>query len=262
MLYTEPVFFQNDEYVIFTVGPFKKEQIVFYVLPGLKKYSEALQTLIHSTWEEALNNKKQLLYDGECYALINMTLQGNQLICQVQQTTYRSFFGTNVKNRYMIEALDSMANCMAACIVMETTDQKIVIGKRASHMAEGKEEWHIIGGTLEGTDGVPEHPFDLILKEMEEEAAVFYDDLTDFFCMGTGLSLYNNKPEFLFYAKLKMSSSEFIEKSKTASHLDEHDELICLDRDRLPEFIRDYNVAAIGKAAIDLYTKFLQDQKL
>ncbi len=244
----------NDEFSILFKGPFNKEQIKLNLLPELKRYSQNTNNIINNTWVLEMSNENQLLYDGQCYSLINMSLKSSSLECVIQETNYKSFVGTNVKNRHLFQNNNKeMANCMAACVVMETTDNKIIIGKRSSKMAEGKSEWHIIGGTLEAVNNLPEHPFELILKEMEEETGITTNNIDSLICLGTAVSHYNNKTEFLFFAKLNLDSKQFEVKSLTATHREEHDKLTCLDSNELNNFLTKEPFAAIGKAAIFLY---------
>lgn len=231
-------------------GKFLKEQIVLHQIFEEKTYPDYLNKLINSTWETEIK-ENNYLYNGDCYSLLNVEQSKGAIICQVQKTNYKSLFGTNIKNIALINNKEEMANALAACVVIETSDNLIIVGRRNAKMAEFVSLWHVIGGTLESYGEVPEHPFDLIIKEIKEELAVPESAISDLYCMGMAVPECNNKPEFLFYCKIIQSSEQVKLSYQSAKDKYEHEEICFIKLTDFYDFVKDKCFSPVGRAAIE-----------
>ncbi len=263
------------EYTIHHQGVYTADQIEIEILPGKKQYPLQIRELISAAWQNARLQPDLHIYNGKVAALCGYHTDGDSLRVSVQETDYKSFYGTNVKNVHQIQDKEHLANAVAACAVVETTDATILVGKRGSRMAEGRELWHIPGGTLEFPKslkiqtelikclGLPLHkssalnPVLTMVRELKEEFNLSPGDIPHRLCLGLGENLQMKKPEFLCYFRLNLSSMEVKSKMASASDADEHSQISFVPVEEILDFAEVYPFAPIGKAALRVYWDFI-----
>lgn len=253
-----------NKYELYVGEEISYNDIVFKCKKGLKDYPEEIEELIEKTWlEKKQSSDEHYLYDGTVFSLLDYSYDEHKLYCEIQKTSYKAFIGTNVENIAKITDKNSLANAIAACVVPITTDNYILVGKRNDKLAEGGAEWHIVGGTMEGfmQNGVimPENPYDLIYKELEEEISVGLDDIKTLTCIGFGRSLRNHKPEFLFVSYLTMTANELalMLSAMSQGKIEEHTKFIFIKINELIDFMKRNKFSPIGELAIETFLKRL-----
>jgi 8-oxo-dGTP pyrophosphatase MutT (NUDIX family) len=263
------------EYAIHHQGAYTADQIVIEILTGKKQYPSQIRELISAAWQNARLQPDLHIFNGKVASLCGYETGENTLRVSVQETDYKSFYGTNVKNVHQIHHPEHLANAVAACAVVETTDATILVGKRGSQMAEGSELWHIPGGTLEFPKslktqkelirslGLPLHkssalnPVLTMVRELKEEFNLSPEDIPHRLCLGLGENLQMKKPEFLCYFRLNLSSIEVKSRMATAIDADEHSQISFVPVEEILDFTTMYPFAPIGKAAIQVYWDFI-----
>ncbi len=263
------------DYKIHHRGVYRAEQICFELLPGKKAYPAQIKELIAAAWQHARTQADLHIFNGRVAALHGYSICGDTMQITVQETDYKSFYGTNVKNSHQILESSHLANALAACAVVETTDATILVGKRNSHMAEGQELWHIPGGTLEFPKdykrqkdliselGLPFtkasvlNPVLTMVRELYEEFNLTPDCIPHRLCLGLGENLEMKKPEFLCYFKLNISSQQVKARMASAADADEHSEISFVPIEEIFEFSALHPFAPIGKAAIQVFWEFI-----
>lgn len=225
------------------------QDITFELIKGVRDYPEYIQEMIDYEWK-IISKNNPYIYNEVCYSLISSKEIDNQLICEIQECSYKDFIGTNIKSINKITDTQLMANPLAACVVIITADKSIVVGKRSVKLAEGQQEWHIIGGTLEAKNQLPESPFELILKEIKEELNIDSEYIIDLHCTAMGRSFWNNKPEFLLKCITTLNDKQIATLYQSASHKFEHDCISFIKQSDFPEFIKNNKFSPIGIAAL------------
>ncbi|HOD53095.1 MAG TPA: NUDIX hydrolase [Candidatus Cloacimonadota bacterium] len=239
----------TKQFQIIHKGIWHRYHIVLNVIPEIRVFPDWIKQMIEDNWQK-VKQENPLIYNGIGYSLIQSDVKYDKLVCKVQSCSYKDFLGTNVKNIHQINDHSLLANSLAACVVIKTADNCIVVGKRSRYLAEGVNEWHVIGGTLESMDGNPEDPFDLIYKEIEEELGIKDNFIQNLHCTGLGLALHNYKPEFLMYCNTILNNREVTDLYHSASHQFEHDCLDFIPIEKMMDFIRNNKFSPIGLAAI------------
>ncbi len=266
-----------ENYLIHHRGVYTSNQISFQILPGKKQYPQQIKELIHAAWKNATSNPGIHIYNGKVAGLHSFAATQDSLHLVVQETDYKSFYGTNVKNAHQIWQHQDRANALAACAVVETTDATIIVGKRNSTMAEGSGLWHIPGGTLEfsksagalrslmqelGLPLCPEsalNPILTMMRELKEEFNIEMGEIPFRLCLGLGENLLMKKPEFLCYFRLSLSSTEVRERVKEARDANEHSKISFVPQEEILDYCAAYPFAPIGKAAITRYWEYVQE---
>ncbi|HPY95696.1 MAG TPA: NUDIX hydrolase [Candidatus Cloacimonadota bacterium] len=231
------------------INKWKLHDIVLKQIEGNRDFPSYIQAMIEKEWAIVSKNNPHI-YDGECYSLIDAEILNNLLICSVQECSYRDFIGTNIKNIEKIKDTSLLANALAACVIIKTADDCIVVGKRSELLAENKSEWHIIGGTLESKDNKPESPFELIIKEINEELGVPEKHVQNLHCIGMGRAFHNYKPEFLMACDTSLSNSQVANLYQNASHKYEHDCIEFIKPADINQFVMKNRFSPIGLAAL------------
>jgi len=245
-----------EKYEVLVNKILKYEDFSFMQLDAPKVYPPEVQEMIDQAWAVGIENAgSKYLYDGNVYGLVEYHLAGDVLHCILQRSTYKAYYGTNVCNNHRIEDKQLLTNAIATCVVCITNDDFVLVGKRNSLLAEDGNIWHIIGGTMEGLffDGkhYPENPYDMILREMEEEVSIELTDILSIYCTGLGRSLHNHKPEFMFIADLNLNHKELLEKANATNDIiQEHTEFRCIRLFDIFNFVRENKFAPIGELAI------------
>ena len=191
------------DFIIIHKGIFTEEQIKINYKANEKKYSSNIRKKIEKYWQQE-KKKNKYLYNGKVLSLISSSLKESKLILNLEKTTYKAFLGTNLAVQENPDYfMGNMANILALCSVIETSDHKIVIGKRTDKVAESKKKWHVVGGNLEILNSTI-NPYISIKKELQEEINVLPHQIKKIICLGLGKNLEINKPELLFFSKLKI----------------------------------------------------------
>ena len=256
------------------------QDIEYDVIPGKKTYPREIKELITAAWNMARLDPELNLFNGKVIAYLGSEPQimpdgSTKLRLTVQETDYKSFFGTNVKNAHQIYENEHLANALAVCAVVETLDATIIIGNRSKSVAEGSELWHVPGGTIEipklaDVDtaillklGLPQqiksalNPFYTMIKELSEELNIGIDDYLSLVCLGLGENLEMKKPEFLCHFRLRLSAAEVQERLADAVDAAEHSQILFVPIEDCRDFVHTHPFTPIGTAAIELYLKTL-----
>lgn len=223
--------------------------------------------MIDEAWEDARLDPNLNLFNGNVLTLRSASKVDEFLDVRLGVTDYKSFYGTNVRNFHCLPKAQ-LADAIAVCGTVLSSDQTVIMCKRSRKVAEGQDEWHVIGGTMEiSLPGYQElahnpdqdfqaavnhefGPFNRMQKELEEELALSPDDIEIMVCTAIGENLRIGKPEFLMTVMTRLDSAQLIDNAQRAVDRDEHTEILAVPIEEIPNFCEMYPVAPIGKAAL------------
>jgi 8-oxo-dGTP pyrophosphatase MutT (NUDIX family) len=246
------------DYKIIYAGKFTEEDFHIDVKPGLRKYKAYTRQLINEAWEEAKLNPSLDIFNGKVYSLLSifMTVHPDtgkdHIFLKVQQSDYKSFYGTNVCNSYRLPKTE-LANALAVCAVVETTDGMVFTGLRSIRLAETSGVWHLPGGTFNEIM----NPIAVMTRELSEELNIDGSDILSALCLGFGENLVMQKPEFFCYFHLRLSQKQLSQKMLRAQDKDEHTETAFVPLEELLYFSEIHPFAPMGRAAINLYLDYI-----
>lgn len=246
------------EYQIIYTGIFSEADFQFDLKQGKRSYKASTRRLINEAWQDAKLNPNLDIFNGKVISLISsaMTIDKdtgrNQIFLKVQETDYKSFYGTNVSHSHTLPKTE-LANALAACAVVETMEGTVFAGLRNERLAETSAVWHVPGGTL--SDAI--NPIDFMKKELAEELNVAEHDIKHALCLGLAENLVMRKLEFLCYFHLNLNEKQLTERLLEAPDKDEHTEFVFVPMEELQDFIEVHNFAPIGKAAVKSYLDYI-----
>ncbi len=247
---------QGIDYLIHLERIFTEGNILLHDLHQKKEYPNLVQRMIDQEWKKVSLNKDIFIFNGPVSCLESYKLEGNKLKIYYYESDYKSYYGTNIRNASILAKAD-LANTLAVCTIVHTSDDMIIVGKRASHLAEGTCQWHIPGGTLEYFKDKVNHPFQVMRRELEEELNLTCID--KMLCLGLGENLTFKKPEFLLYTTTELTSTEIKENLHLACDYNEHSEIRFIPSKEIESFIRNNNFTEIGTAAISCYLRMKKE---
>lgn len=238
------------DYHIHLNSSFTEQKIVLHDLKRKKSYTPEVQTLIEKEWKTVLQDDNTYIFNGAISCLADYEVKDEQLHIYYQESDYKSYYGTNVRNSKRLEKSD-LAYALAVCTVVETADKRLVVGKRGAHLAEGTSKWSIPGGAIEYYPDHENHPFDVMRRELEEELNL--TAISSMVCIGLGENLILKKPEFLLLTKTELTSQQIMETIAEAPDYNEHSEIKFIPTKQITEFVTTHDFTEIGTAAIQLY---------
>jgi 8-oxo-dGTP pyrophosphatase MutT (NUDIX family) len=239
---------KSADFEILHDGIFREENLHCVLLEGSKIYSEETERKVENIWKE---NSSENLFNGDVFSLIKSEKVGNELHYWLQKTEYKYFYGTNLQKNPL-----ERADILAVCAVIETSDDYILLGKRSENLAESALQWHVIGGSIDAVTVSQETAFFAIQKEISEETGISNQDLESILCLGLGKNNEISKPEFLFFAKLKITKKTVEDKLNSAIDKKEHSRFTFLPKNELADFVRNHSFSTIGRAAVYQYLRY------
>ncbi len=246
-------------------GCYTPGEVSILASPDVKRFSASTQRLIKAAWESAKLDPDLNLFNSRVLSYAGYSKRREGLAVKVQITDYKSFYGTNVCNHATLPK-DQLANALAVCGVVISKDGAILMGKRSTQVAEDRQHWHVIGGTMELSRNLFGYRVDRqrferqclleldptlhIMRELNEELGIDPFDVCDIVCMGLGENLLIGKPELLMLVNVTLTARQLRECAPHAIWQGEHSSLITLPLEDIAMFVHDYPVAPIGKAAL------------
>lgn len=241
-------------YRVLFPGPFRENNILFEIRPGRKNYPPEWGEMIVSAWEDAKSSHERIMFDGVVWSLLEARSEADRLICLIQETGYREYFGTNVCNRDKISNPDIMGNALAACCIVETADRRVAVGLRSSAVAEDAGCWHIPAGSLEVLDPDGNPAYDTIRQELFEELGLASKRIQGLTCLGLARNMISYRPEFVFCCLVNLNSAEIAVLAGGARDAHEHSELRFVPVCELRAFVRDQPFSVIGRCAVEMFS--------
>lgn len=230
---------------------------------GMPKDQET-ENLIQERWSVAVGEARKRdveIFNGMLFRLNNLSVtKDNKLVLQLGDTTYREYAATRAGAFRKSRQDRDLANPLALCIAITTTDGRIVIEKRGNvDVYSGR--YHVIGGFMERPhdfyEGTP-NPFHGIAREVEEEVGL---KLPAHAVRLTGVvyDLITPHPELCFCAESNLSSREITRIFLRSEKDHEVEKLSYIDasKEKLGEFIvsRRRVTSVTGQACLLLYGK-------
>ena len=217
-----PLLLSGDDFDILALGKFSRNDII--VVRNDSKCERLkdpqIEGFIDRIWDEATElatREGRKLENMGKYRLADFSLsKSGALQIMVGQTNYKEFWGTNKSlepfsllecfvnrsDRYWLE--DYLANPISVNITLLTNDNKIIVGRRTSHVAEHPGYYHVPGGHIE-TAEMDCCPFEAVQQEVFEELGITH--LSELYCFGLVRPVETWKPELVFGASVNLSSS-------------------------------------------------------
>jgi len=254
------------EFKILCEGFFTKENVkVIYNHNDTMPKDDKINIFIENKWDFKLNELREkgvIIFNGKLFRLSNCRIVQNKLEIELGNTDYKEYVATRMEDFYNYHSLNNLANPLAVCIAMISSDKKIVVEKREGvDVYSGR--YHVIGGFIDRDIdfklNLTPCPFKAIKREVKEETGVDLEDSV-IYSLGVVYDLVSPHPEMCFLVNLSISSKEILDVFLTSKHdFEVHDiELIHDSESELSNFIfyNHGNISATGEPCLLLYGKY------
>ena len=222
------------------------QNLEIHLINGKREYSKEINQKITSYWKE-VKKKNDKIFNGKVFSYINSHIKGENIIITIMETDFMAYTGTNL-NPHFDGTDDEMANVLGITVILHTSDDKFLMGKRSKLVSEGQNMWHTIGGNLDSTDISGN-----MLRELEEEVNITADTIERFLIIGLVKNCRSHRLEMLFYAKTSLTSYDIEKKMPTSIDAFEHTEMRFFTEDEFYNLQFLNEITFTAKAIIKLF---------
>jgi len=198
------------EFEILARGLFQANQLEIQYDPALRMpMTPALEVWTEQLWQEKLalaRERNVPLYDAPLFRYIEAEVtEGKTLRLVLGDTGYKEYVTTRQPEFADQHGRAELGNALSVCSVIETSDEYILLDKRAGvDVYEGR--YHVIGGFFErsldtNAEARPD-PFAAIRREIHEETGIEPTDTRQQYCLGAVYDLLTPHAELCFLTQL------------------------------------------------------------
>jgi len=213
-----------------------------------------VEDAIERAWNEKQKVPNIKLWDGPMCRLEKWSLQDDSLLFELSPISYRTFFGTNMSNPYLLERHGRQvgANPVGVSPALETSDGYLMLGRRNATVAYYPNLLHPFAGALEPEES--DDVFKAIRRELREELSFTDTDIRDIHLIGLVEDNNLRQPEPIFHVRSTRTRDEI----KKMVATDEHHESWSVKgtRDEIKAALRDVSsFTPVGVASLLLWGK-------
>ena len=256
---TSKLILETPEFEIQVAAALRPDQIVarYNPQPPASHSPEEIAS-IDRTWQERLLECQKTgvpLFDGSLFRLQSHHLHDGILTLDFGNTTYKEYVGTREASYARTHDRSELANPLAVCAVVRTSDAKILIEKRSgTDVYVGR--YHVIGGYADRNKDLRAtsfNPFDAIAREVNEETGLALTPHS-FICSGLAYDVLTPHPELCFVAQAP-HSHQILEAHKKSDGEIRALEFLDDSPESLQNFLRQHHgkISATGEAALLLH---------
>ena len=204
------------EFEILDRGLFKPDQLQITYDPTLTMpMTPAIQEELDRMWQQQLAQARVenfRLYDAELFRLISVAAGSDGMLhLVVSDTSYKAYSTTRIAEFARSRTRQELANPLAVCSVVETTDG-FILYERRQKTAVHQDRYHVIAGFFErerdrDVTGKPD-PFAAMCRELREETGITPQDIQEQYCLGAVYDIINPHGELCFVTRLAISLAE------------------------------------------------------
>ena len=208
---------------------------------------------LEKSWDMLLAQAKEqgfCLFNGHLLGLRQVRSEGGELLLSLHSTDFKTFSFTNYPGTRLVRRADALGNS----VVLVTSDDKLIIGKRSDKVFRDKGKYHCIGGHLEAVaEGEEVDTFKSIKREILEELNIGEEAIVSLSCLGILQDSSTMQPEQIFCARLNQDSGMIQLRG------DEHHslELIHNSRKAINDFIavNRERLVPVARGALEIYSQ-------
>ena len=175
--------------------------------PCTRTIEPEVEQLIEQSWQRAIATGIKL-FDGAMCRLEAWKATDATLQLVLSETTYKTFFGTNLTAAQMADRYGPqvLANPVGVSSALMTSDGFLALGRRNAAVAYYPNRIHPFAGALEPKDAGD--VFEAVRRELQEELAIQPREIVEISCAGIAQDRSLRQPELIFPTRLKLSGAE------------------------------------------------------
>jgi 8-oxo-dGTP pyrophosphatase MutT (NUDIX family) len=177
-----------------------------------------VESLIDRTWNDAVQRPGMHLFDGPMCRLESWRASLDRLDLELAPTTYRAFFGTNMRNPHLADRFGRaiLANPLGVSPALLSRDGFLLLGRRNASVAYYPHRLHPFAGSVEPRDRVD--VFADVARELNEELGFTLSDIADIRCTGLVEDVALRQPELIFAVRSTRTRDEIERQVDATEH--------------------------------------------
>jgi len=185
---------------------------------GTRAVIPAVEELIERTWSDTINKPGIHLFDGPMCRLESWSAAPDSLRLVLSRTTYKAFFGTNMRNPHLAEQYgrDVLANPVGVSPALVTRDDFLVLGRRNASVAYYPHKLHPFAGAIEPHEDLD--VFEEVRRELREELSLDESEVTDIRCTGIAEDVALRQPEMIFAVRAARTRAQVEQQVDRTEH--------------------------------------------
>jgi 8-oxo-dGTP pyrophosphatase MutT (NUDIX family) len=222
-------------FFIDATGAFGPGEIIVQWSAQRRTSSDLIERLIEQAWREELASAAKFgrdLFNGNLCRLIDWSSAEGKMSLTLGPATFKEFIGTNTRHpdlRYRFGP-EALANPLGVSAALVSNDGFILLGRRSNRVAVYPNSIHPIGGIMDFTEpmtSIP-NPFDVMLRELDEETSLSGDAVQGIFCLGMVRDRLTFQPELVFDVATRCDVQAILASAADAADAHEHTELVAV----------------------------------
>ncbi len=249
------------EFKILAKGLFRPDQVKITYDPALRMpQTSSIEQWMNRTWEEQLaiaHGQGVPLYESRLFRLVKVQQASGMLHLVLGDTSYKEYTTTRIAEFFRGRGREELANPLAVCSVVETSDGYILYEKR-HHVAVHEGRYHVIAGFFErdrdlDIAGMPD-PFAAMKREIREETGISASDIREQYCLGVVYDVTTPHGELCFLTRLHIPLEEVLKREPEDNEI-EHLLSLHVTEASLRDFIltNHGNISATGEPNLLMY---------
>lgn len=199
-------------------------------------------------WQREKARLGDRLFDGAMCRFESLEVDGDRLTLRVSRTSYRVFVNTNIFGPRELPTA-ARANPIGVSSILETSDAKLLLGRRGNGVAYYPRRVHPFAGSLEWPrDGAAIDVFAECRRELLEELRLGESEIEWLRLVAVCEDVDLRHPELLLHAKTTATAASLRGRLDPA----EHDELHVIDatRSAVTAALQDAALTPVARASL------------
>ena len=244
--------------ILFSQTYDEKHVKISYNSDSISRNPEA-SDYIKKQWEDSIK-QNTLLFSGDLVSVKKNNSNSEYINIDTFHTTYEDFF-VSKKNEFHTRFPKEVVSTplSTGCIVI-TSDNYIVLGIRAKHLALESGKITVVSGMVDKRDIVQTKRIDLfgcIRREMQEETGIMMEEIQDLSCMGLVDNFEHHNFYVPFFVRVSIPFSQIIERRNDGEIL----KIIKIKNSKraIQDELQNTNLSDITKPTLEIYLNLFNE---
>jgi len=250
----------DDSVEVISSGLFDPHNISIVIQSGVKSYPDNVWELIDIEWNAA-NSIQPEMTDYSVLSLVSSTISETNIQCSLQKTSYKAYFGTNLRHPNHPCINGHSANAISIHIILETRDKQILLLFRKNSVIENKSHWELpcsfIKPPAEDVNKIS--IFEVAENMMMENFGLKNQNIISGTCLGFAKTNFYYKPSFFMYFKLSIIGEFFLDTIRPILG-NEYENFTVVKNYDISDFLSIHKFTPLSKSAIIKYLDLIYEK--
>ena len=214
---------------------------------------------IKKQWEDSIKQNASL-FSGDLVSVRKNNSNSEYINIDTFHTTYEDFFVSKKNEFHTRFPKEIVSTPLSAGCVIVTSDNYIVLGIRAKHLALESGKITVVSGMVDKRDIVQNEQIDVfgcIRREIQEEAGIIKEEIQDLSCMGLVDNFEHHNVYVPFFGHVSIPFNQIIERRNDG-------EIIKItkiknSKSAIQDELQNTNLSDITKPTLEIYLNLFNE---